>query len=219
MTLDQYLLVAGLALADSLNPATIVTVALVLLSSLRRRVLTALVFVAAAASTVLGLWVVLYFSSAAAASSVDGGLVWLRRVAFTVAAVALGVAAVKRLSDRPRRSPSLPVWFTPWTAFPLGVLVTGADLPNAFPYFIAIERLVSADVGVPTALAVLAAYAVVYCLPCLVLLVLGVTLHERVRPRLDALQHRLGTGTARRNPWAAAGLALLAVGAAVVGWS
>ena len=27
--------------------------------------------------------------------------------------------------------------------------MTGADLPNAFPYFIAIERLVSADIGAP----------------------------------------------------------------------
>lgn len=219
MTPDQYGVIAGLAAADSLNPATIVTVALVLLSTMRRRVVTALVFVAAAATTVLALGVVVYFSSAAAASTVDGGLVWLRRVAFTVAAVSLAVAAVQRLSDRPRRAPGLPAWFTPWTAFPLGVVVTGADLPNAFPYVIAIERLVSARVGVPTAMAVLAAYAVVYCVPCLVLLVLGVSLHDRVRPRLDDLQRRLSTGTSPRNPWASVGLALLAVGALVVGWA
>lgn len=219
MTLDQYAVIGGLALTDSLNPATIVTVALLLLSSMRRKVLTALVFVAGAASTVLALGIVVYFSSSAAARSLDGGLVWLRRIAFTIAALALVVAAVKRLSDRPRRAPSLPTWFTPWTAFPLGVAVTGADLPNAFPYFIAIERLVSARVGAPTALAILASYAVVYCIPCLVLLILGVTLRDRVRPRLDGLQRRLSTGTARRSPGAAAALGLLAAGAVSIGWA
>jgi len=133
--------------------------------------------------------------------------------------VALLVAAFKRLSDRPRRAPSLPTWFTPWTAFPLGLVVTGADLPNAFPYFIAIERLVSAEVSVASAMAVLGVYSVIYCIPCLVLLGIGVTLHERIRPRLDALHRRLGTGTTPRNAWVAGALALLAVAALAVGWA
>jgi cytochrome c biogenesis protein CcdA len=219
VTLEQYSLIGGLALADSLNPATIVTVTLILLSPMPRPVLTALVFVAAAATTVVAVGAAIYFSSAAAVSTLDSGLDWLRRIAFTIAALALLVAAVKRLSDRPRRAPSLPAWFTPWTAFPLGVVVTGADLPNAFPYFIAIERLVSADVAGALAMAVLGGYAVIYCIPCLVLLGIGVTMHGRIRPRLDALRRRLGTGITPRSPWIAAALALLAVGALTVGWA
>ena len=219
MTLDQYALIGGLALADSLNPATIVTVTLILLSPMPRPVLTALLFVTAAAGTVVAVGAAIYFSSAAAVSTLDSGLDWLRGIAFTIAAVALMVAAFKRLSNRPRRALGLPTWFTPWTALPLGVVVTGADLPNAFPYFIAIERLVAAEVTGTTAMAVLGAYAVIYCIPCLVLLAVGVTMHGRVRPRLDALQRRLGTGTTPRNPWIAAGLALLAVAALAVGWA
>jgi hypothetical protein len=219
VTLDQYALIAGLALADSLNPATIVTVILVLLSPMPRPVLTALVFVAAAAATVVAVGAAIYFSSAAAASTLDSGLDWLRRIAFTIAALALTVAAFQRLSDRPRRVPSLPTWFKPWTAFPLGVVVTGADLPNAFPYFIAIERLVSAEVTDASAMAVLGGYAVIYCIPCLGLLVIGVTMHRRVQPRLDALQRRLGTGITPRKPWVAAALALLGVAALAVGWA
>ena len=43
----------------------------------------------------------------------------------------------------------------------------GRGPPNAFPYFIAIERLVNADTTTRITLLVLAGYAVVYCLPCL----------------------------------------------------
>ena len=55
------------------------------------------------------------------------------------------------------------------------VLVTGADLPNAVPYLVAIERLVAAQVPQAQALLVLAGYAAVYVLPC-ALLVLGAAL-------------------------------------------
>jgi hypothetical protein len=97
------------------------------------------------------------------------------------------------------------------------LLSDGADLPNAFPYLVAIERLVAA--GVPTGLGVLvlALYAVVYCLPCLVLLLLG-TLHgERVRRRLGRVYDRIGRErTVPRSLPAAARLTLLAAAAAVV---
>jgi hypothetical protein len=63
--------------------------------------------------------------------------------------------------------------------------MTGADLPNAFPYFIAIERLINAEVDTITGLAVLAGYAVIYCLPCPGFLMLaGRLLQEPIQPRL-----------------------------------
>jgi hypothetical protein len=111
----------------------------------------------------------------------------------------------------------LPAWFSPWTAAPIGVLVTGADLPNAFPYLVAIERLLAADVPNGLGVVVLALYAVVYCLPCLVLLLIGVLHGERLRRRLRRVYDRIGRErTVPRSPLAAAGLALLAVGAASV---
>ena len=70
--------------------------------------------------------------------------------------------------------------------------MTGADLPNAFPYFIAIERIVDAAVGIARSLMIIAGYALVYCLPCLLLLVAGATRGDRVRQRLGALYERLG---------------------------
>jgi cytochrome c biogenesis protein CcdA len=114
---------------------------------------------------------------------------------------------------------SLPGWVRPWTAVPLGVLVTGADLPNAFPYLITLERLVSAQVTEGQALLALAGYAAVYVLPC-ALLVLGAALTwRRVQPRLEALFARFGT--AREVPAsypAATGLATVGLGVLALAW-
>jgi Sap, sulfolipid-1-addressing protein len=217
VTAALLLAIAGLAALDSLNPATILTVALVLLSPVRRPVASALTFVSGAYVTVAALGIVLFLSAGAAADAVSGGLVWIRRIAFGIAAAMLLVAAVRRLRSRDRKAVGLPGWFSPWTAAPLGVLVTAADLPNAFPYVIAIERMLSADVPPSTGIPVILGYALVYCVPCLVLLAAGVALGPRVRRRLQPLYDRWGAATvvpASRR--AALGLTALAVGAAAV---
>ena len=133
--------VLGLALLDALNPATIACVALLLVAPSKRPLRTATAFVVGAFLTVLLLGITVHSGAA-----VLGDTTVVRRVGLSVAAVLLLVAAVRRLRDRERGTVSLPGWVGPWTAVPLGVLVTGADLPNAFPYLIAIERLVAAQV-------------------------------------------------------------------------
>lgn len=209
------LTVAGLALLDSLNPATIVGVALILVLPVRHPVRAALAYVLGAYLTVLALGAGLFLAADAAAAVLDGGLVWVRRFAFGLAALMLGRAALRRLRPGRRAQVALPAWFTPWTALPLGAVVTAADLPNAFPYAIAIERLVSAGVGLTGGLAVLAGYALVYCLPCLVLLVAGVTAGDRVRGRLGRLHDRFGRARdVPRSIPAALGLGALAAAAA-----
>ena len=56
-----------------------------------------------------------------------------------------------------------------------------------------------------------------YCVPCLVLLLLGLLHGERVRRRVGGVYDRIGRErTVPRSLAAAAGLAVLAVGAAVV---
>jgi hypothetical protein len=207
--------IAGLAVLDAFNPATILSVTLILLAAPRRPGLTAFAAVAGAAITVFTLGAVLYLSAGAAAGAVDGVVAVLRFIAFGAAAVGLAVAGFRRLADRPRRPITLPPWFRPATAFPFGVVITAADLPNAFPYFIAIERLV--DAGVPTwhGLLVIAGYTVVYCLPCLILLAIGLVARDRTRAWLDGLVTRFGSGTVRRSVPIAAALfaAAMAVGA------
>lgn len=204
----------GLALADSLNPATIVSISLILLTLRTFPVASAVSFVLGALSTVFILGVIVFLGAGAAAEIVGDGLVWLRRIVFLIAAFTLFVAGFRQLKDRERTGIALPPWFGVWTAFPFGVLVTGADLPNAFPYFIAIERMLDADTPAGEGLLVLAGYAVVYCVPCLVLLVLGILHGDRVRTRLQMVYERFATGTARRSLPAA--LALLLLGAGVL---
>jgi hypothetical protein len=209
--------VAGLAAVDSLNPATIAGVALILLAPLQRRLATALAYVAGAYLAVLAVGVAVYTGADLAADVVTGGLVWVRRCALGLAALLLLVAAVRRLRPQKRSAVVLPRWFGPWTAAPVGVLVTAADLPNAFPYVIAIERLVTAGVPFGTGLWVLAGYAVVYCLPCLVLLAVGTRHGERVRRRLQRVYDRIGQArTVPRSVPAALSLFLLATAVAAI---
>ncbi|QBR93835.1 GAP family protein [Nocardioides euryhalodurans] len=183
----------GLAALDSLNPATIVAIILILLGSRRHPIGEALGFVFGAFASVFLVGLAVYFGAEAAAESITGALTWLRRGAFGLAALVLFLSAARSLRTRRRSAIELPDWFTPTTAAGLGIIMTGADLPNAFPYFIAIERLLTADVSSTTAVLVLVAYGVVYCLPCLVLLAVGLNHGERVVTALRRLFEQFGT--------------------------
>ncbi len=185
--------IAGLAALDSLNPATLVAVALILLGARDRPGREALGFVLGAFASVLVVGTLLYAGADAAAASLEGALTWVRRGALGLAAVVLLVAALRALRPRLRAAVGLPTWFGPGTAAGLGVVMTGADLPNAFPYFIAIERLVAADTSPGVALLVFTAYSAVYCLPCLVLLVVGLSGAAPVQRLLRRLHDRFGT--------------------------
>jgi cytochrome c biogenesis protein CcdA len=211
--------IAGLAAVDSLNPATLIAITVILLGSRRRPLAEALAFVGGAFTSVFLVGLALYLGADAAASSITGALDWLRRGALGLATLVLLVSAVRSLRVRHRSAVGLPAWFTPFTAAGLGVLMTGADLPNAFPYFIAIERLLAAEIGTATAVGVLAAYALFYCLPCLVLLALGLRRGERVTGALRRLHDRFGSDALiPPSPLRAAALlaAALAVGSLAV---
>jgi hypothetical protein len=208
--------IAGLAALDSFNPATIAGVALILLAPVRRPAVTALAYVAGAYCVVLGVGAGLFVGSAELGEVVEGAATWVRRGALLLAAVILLVSAIRRLRTRRRAPVVLPRWFGPWTAGPLGVLATGADLPNAFPYLVAIERLNAAGVETGDGVSILAVYALVYCLPCLLLLGAGLFWRERITSRLQRVYERLGAERLqRRSVASAAGLLLLS--AAVAG--
>ncbi|WP_369135337.1 GAP family protein [Modestobacter sp. I12A-02662] len=165
----------------------------------------------------LAIGVAVYAGADLAADVVTGGLVWVRRGALGLAALSLLIAAARRLRPQHRSAVVLPRWFGPWTAAPVGVLVTAADLPNAFPYLIAIERLVTVDVPLATGLWVLVGYAVVYCLPCLMLLAVGMLHGERMRRGLQRVYDRIGQArTVPRSIPAALGLVLLAAAVAAI---
>jgi hypothetical protein len=199
ITSGLLLSIAGLALLDSLNPATIITVTLILLSAPKRAGLIALSAVFGAALTVFAVGAALFISAGAASGAVDGIIIVLRFFAFGAAAFALIASGVKRFKSRERKGISIPSWFSPLTAIPMGVLLTAADLPNAFPYFITIERLVSNQVEQGVGLLIILGYTIVYCLPCLVLLVIGTLSKAVTKTWLEKIVARLSTGTVKRS--------------------
>lgn len=220
MTWELGWVIAGLAALDSLNPATLVAITLILLGSRRHPLAEALAFVAGAFVTVLVVGVALYAGADAAAQSVSGALVWLRRGAFGLASLVLLVSAVRSMRERRRSVVALPAWFSPTTAAGLGVVMTGADLPNAFPYFIAIERMLASGVDLPSAVVVLVLYAMVYCLPCLALLALGLSHRDRIVAALRRVHDRYGAGTTvPASPARATGFLLAAIAVAAIAGS
>ena len=219
MSAELTVVLIGLALLDSVNTSTLFLVLVVLLTA-RRPVRSAVAYAAGATLSFLGLVIGLYAGAAAAEAVIADLAQWLRRGTFALLALWLLYLAVKRLRDRPRKSFELPAWFSPLTAFPIGIVATVADLPNAFPLFIAIERLTSAPLGWPTALVALCGYVAVYALPIAIVIGWGGWQGDHARTRMRRITDRFLSGTAKRSlplvaAFTAAGVASATVAAVI----
>ena len=198
MDVDLVVTLVGLALLDAVNTSTLFVVMVILLTA-RTPSRAAAAAAVAATTSFLALAIALYAGATAAAAVVGDLARWMRRITFALLALWLFHLGFKRLRDRPRRGFVLPGWFTPLTAVPIGVVATLADLPNAFPLLLAVERLTSAGLAWTTAVPVLVVYAAVYAAPIAVLVGLGAWRGERVRGTLRRVTDRFLTGTARRS--------------------
>lgn len=204
--------IVGLALLDSLNPATIVTVGLILLLREEKRFLTAISALVGAFGLVFISGTLLYLTAQWSSTQVAGLLGWISTGVFLAAGIWLFWHGVTRLKPRARKEIHLPDWVTPSTAWVFGGFFTAADLPNALPYLVAIERLVDAEVGA-SALWVILAYSLIYCLPCVLLLVLFRANQARVHRLVVAMHERFGKG--ERKPSKRVGVVLMLLGVAV----
>lgn len=198
MTSDLVVTLTGLALLDSLNTSTLFLVMVVLLTA-RSPIRSALAYAAGAAGAFFGLACGLYAGASAAEAVVVDLAQWLRRGTLVLLALWLLHLGFKRLRDRPRKPLLLPGWFGPLTAFPIGAVATVADLPNAFPLFIAIERLTSAPIQAPVWVLALVGYVVVYALPIGLVIGLGAWKGDQARATMRRITDRFLTGTARRS--------------------
>ncbi|GAB3305010.1 GAP family protein [Pseudoclavibacter terrae] len=183
----------GLAVVDSLNLSTIAVVILILLT-VQRPVATGWVYAAGAVVAFFGLTMLVYFGASFAGTLVEDLATWMRRVIFVGFGVMFVVFGVRRFRTRERRGYPLLRWVSPVTAFPLGVVATLADLPNAFPMFFAVERLIDAEVPGAAAVAALAGYTAIYAVPTVAVLVVGIVLKNRPRDRFRDVYDRLTSG-------------------------
>lgn len=194
---------AGLALLDSVNAATIWIVIVILLGA-KRPAPTGWAFMLGAAASFLAFALAFYFGLSFADSALDGFTLWLRRLLFAALAVALAVMGARRLRPRERKGYALPPWVNAWSALPFGALATVGDLPNAFPVVLAVERLVDADVAALAAVAVLVGYTLVYAAPSALILAAGLAFNEELREQLQSMLGGRASGTAEPSPKAAA---------------
>lgn len=203
MTTELVLTLTGLALIDSINISTM-WIIIVLLLGAQKPVASGWSYVVGAFSASLSVLLVLYFGASFAADSFSDVSLWMRRVIFCGLAVGLVVLGIRKLSHRPRVEIQLPAWVNAWTALFLGVLATIGDLPNSFPMFFAVERIIDAQIGTGTAIALLFGYNFLYAFPTLVILVIGLIYYERLRDRMQRAYDRHVTAVSQRNPKTAA---------------
>lgn len=218
MTVALALALIGLALVDSINTSTLITVATILLVA-RRPAATGWAYAIGAFLSFMVLAFALYFGAQVANEAIAEFSVWARRVIFVILAIVLAVFGVRKLKTRQRRGiPKLPAWVNPYTGVFLGAIATVGDIANAFPLLLAIDRTV--DTGLATTIAVptLVIYSLIYALPTFLLLILGLAYRDKVVAKLERVLNKISAGKSKAS-WKMAsmwfGLALASFAAAL----
>jgi cytochrome c biogenesis protein CcdA len=186
--LDVSLVVISLAVADSVNPVTIVALYLASTESSRSRLaaFAAGVFgVYALGGAVLILGPGQLLDTASTSSDTRG---------FHIASIALGtallIAALVLFRVRRHTTKAAPAvaGLGARSALALGAGVTALDLPTAFPYFAALAAIVSSGAATGSQLALLAAFNFVYVLPLALILAAWTIGGDRCDPMLQRVR-------------------------------
>lgn len=101
---------------------------------------------------------------------------------------------------------------TPVAAFALGVALNVSELPTAFPYLAALERITASQVTVIESLIALVVYAALFVLPMVLILVLYLRLHEHAAPAIARLSAGVERWSGRLLTW---GALMVAIGIAL----
>ena len=101
---------------------------------------------------------------------------------------------------------------TPAAAFALGAALNASELPTAFPYLAALERVTASRVIAVEAVVALLIYAVIFVLPLILILALYLRLRERAAPAIERISGGVERWSGRLLAWGAllVGLAIVA---------
>jgi cytochrome c biogenesis protein CcdA len=183
LSLEFALIIAGLGLVDSLNPATITVGAILAATEHPVRRLAGYAAGIFCVYLLGGLVLTLGPAELLRTALHGPGATTARDIVFIVVGlVAIGFAVwvfvhrdTDRLKDREFK-------IKPGSAFLLGAGITAVDIPTAFPYFGAIAAMVARDVSTSSKVGLLVLFNLMYILPILVVLGAAAVLHERARP-------------------------------------
>lgn len=187
MSLELASVLVGLALLDSLNPATISEAAV--LSSSRRPAPAVLAYWAGALTCYLTLGGLLVLGPGALlAGALAAPPDWLRAVGAVVGATMFTAGVVLwrrgvRLGFGTRLADG-----DPRLAFKIGVVATLGDIPTAAPYYGAVAVLAGSGLSQAAQLGALGAYNLIYLAPVLIVLALRLAAGSRADPLLDAVR-------------------------------
>jgi len=201
------LLVASVALADSVNPSTVVP-ALYLAGAPRGRGLATYTFGVFVVYLAGGLVLVLGPGPALISALHHAGPRFEHGAELAVGLLALAFAVALWRSRSTTREPGPRRFESPASAFALGAGITAVELPTAFVYFGAVSAILSSGVGAGSAIALVVGYNALFVLPLVAIIVL----RTRIREHLGAVM----AWTWRRGPVVLAGISAL-VGVGLVG--
>jgi cytochrome c biogenesis protein CcdA len=205
-------LVASIAVADSINPSTILPALLYATGSRPRATVAGFaigVFVVSLAGGVL----VLLGGRELVESllpDVDARTEHWLEVGGGVALLALAAAVwlIGRRVAEQTRQPRSP---RPWSAVALGAGIMLFELPTAFPYFAAIAAIAASDSSLGAQLALVGVYNALFVLPVLGILAARTLAGERGERLLGGLR-----GWTQRNAPAVLAVTLVAIGVALL---
>jgi len=201
------LLVASVALADSINPSTVVP-ALYLAEAPRGRGLTTYTFGVFVVYLAGGLVLVLGPGPALIAALHHAGPRFEHGAETLGGLLALAFAIALWRSRTTARGPARRRFESPASAFALGAGISAVELPTAFVYFGAVSAILNSNLGPGGAVALVVAYNALFVLPLVAIIVL----RARIRTRLSALM----AWTWRSGPVLLAGISGV-VGVALLG--
>ncbi|OOC53914.1 MULTISPECIES: GAP family protein [Nocardiopsis] len=198
--LDVLIPVAGLALLDTLSPATIGVSLYVLLSGARRVARSLFAYLATVAVFYFALGCALMFGFGFLFEELEG-LADSPVLGWPMAALGGGMFAYALFTpDRPRRQ-RRPSSLSATAMIALGLATGLLEGGTALPYFGAVGIMTTAELSPAVWVPVLAAYNVVMVLPPILLYLGYRALGERLRPRLERWRAKVESGSREAMGW------------------
>ncbi|XID91443.1 GAP family protein [Paenibacillaceae bacterium WGS1546] len=201
MNLEMLLAIGGLALLDTLSPATLGVTAYLLLSGRERVSSRLLIYLLTVAAVYFALGVAIMSGLDALLSSFSA--IFQSRVVSWIALIAGGILFIASFyypKGKPRDLPQ-PKSMGMTAMIALGLTTSLIEAGTAFPYFAAIGLMTTADLAAYQWVPILAGYNFVMVLPPLVMLLLYLLFGRAMQRPMEKLRAKLAKHSGSAVSW------------------